>query len=258
MARAARQAICAIAVMAKAPQPGRAKTRLVPPLSPEAAAALSLAFLRDIAANLTLAASGAPIRGGIAYAPAGGGAALRPLLPPGGFLVLADGSGGAAAGVEGFGRCLLHAVRAVLAHVGGTVCLLNSDSPTLPTVLLRQAAEALAAAGERVVLGPAEDGGYYLIGMKSAHPTLFANIDWSTGAVAEQTRARARQAGLDLIELAPWYDVDDGASLRRLVDPPGPAPRPAPCAGGLAPFPAPATSACIGEWHLRELLARAA
>ncbi len=250
----ARQEICAIAVMAKAPLPGRAKTRLVPPLLPAAAAALSAAFLRDAGANLTLAATAAPIRGGFAYAPAGGGEALRPLLPRGGFLVLADGSGGAAPGVQGFGRCLLHAARAVLAEVGGSVCLLNSDSPTLPTVLLRQAAAALARPGERVVLGPAEDGGYYLIGMKLAHPTLFADIDWSTGAVADQTRARARQAGLDLVELAPWYDVDDRDSLRRLLDELGSPPS----AGGLAPFGAPATSACAREWRLREVLARAA
>jgi hypothetical protein len=138
--------------------------------------------------------------------------------------------------------------------VAGSVCLLNSDSPTVPTALLRQAADALAAPGERVVLGPAEDGGYYLIGMKSAHPTLFANVDWSTEAVADQTRARAREAGLDLVELAPWYDVDDRASLSRLLDELRSARR----AGGLAPFGAPATSACAREWHLREVLARAA
>jgi hypothetical protein len=121
-------------------------------------------------------------------------------------------------------------------------------------VLLRQAAEALAAPGERVALGPAEDGGYYLIGMKTAHPTLFANIDWSTGAVADQTRDRARKAGLDLVELAPWYDVDDSASLHRLVAALGPLPH----GSGLAPFHAPATSSCVREWHLREVLARAA
>ena len=194
-----------------------------------------------------------PIRGGIAYAPAGDEAALRPLLPPDGFLVLADGSDGAAAGVQGFGRCLLHAARAVLAEVAGRVCLLNSDSPTLPTVLLRQAAEALAAPGERVVLGPAEDGGYYLIGMKSAHPTLFADIDWSTETVADQTRARARGAGLDLVELAPWYDVDDRASLRRLLDGLGSA-----GAGRSRAVRRAGHVRLRAEWHLREVLARAA
>jgi glycosyltransferase A (GT-A) superfamily protein (DUF2064 family) len=99
----------------------------------------------------------------------------------------------------------------------GAVSLLNSDGPTLSTALLRQAAEALMAPGERVVLGPAEDGGYYFIGMKQAHAHLFADITWSTDAVANETRARVRELGLDLVELAPWYDVDDEASLRRLV-----------------------------------------
>jgi glycosyltransferase A (GT-A) superfamily protein (DUF2064 family) len=67
------------------------------------------------------------------------------------------------------------------------------------------------------VLGPADDGGYYLIGMKQAHPHLFADVNWSTEIVAQQTRARVGELGLELVELPRWYDVDDEPSLRRLV-----------------------------------------
>jgi rSAM/selenodomain-associated transferase 1 len=239
-------AACAIAVMAKAPQPGLVKTRLVPPLTPEAAGLLSRSFLSDITENIRRAAAARPIAGYIAYAPAGGEALFDGLLAPGTRLVLADGSGAMPPGVQGFGRALFHAAQALFARGHRAACLLNSDGPTLPTALLSQAAEALAAPGERVVLGPAEDGGYYLLGMKAPHPHLFADIPWSTAGVAEETRRRARALGLDIVELAPWYDVDDGAALRRLwreVSAPPPA-------HGLAPYPAPVTAACLARLRL--------
>src|SRR5689334_19089546 len=101
--------------MAKAPQPGRAKTRLVPPLTAEMAAALSAAFLRDITKNLTLAAREAPIQAWVAYAPAGLEACFDGILAPGTRLLLADGKPVTAPRVQGFGRCLLHAVQGLLA-----------------------------------------------------------------------------------------------------------------------------------------------
>lgn len=208
---------CGIAVMAKAPQPGRAKTRLVPPLTPQIAAALSAAFLRDMTENLALAAREAPIQGWVAYAPAGLESLFDGMLAPGTRLLLADGKAVTAPRVQGFGRCLLHAVEALLAAGHRSACVLNSDSPTLPTALLRQAAEALAKPGDRVVLGPAEDGGYYLLGVKAAHVHLFEEVAWSTSCVAVQTRDRVRELGLELVELASWYDVDDAAALRRLI-----------------------------------------
>lgn len=208
---------CAIAVMAKAPEAGRSKTRLVPPLSDVEAATLGAAFLRDSTENVALAARTVPIDGFAAYAPAGAEALFHPHLAADTRLVLADGSGEMPRGVRGFGRCLFQAACALHAMGYRALGLLNSDGPTLPTARLRQAVEALMAPGERVVLGPAEDGGYYFLGMKQAHAHLFADITWSTHAVAEQTRARVRELGLDLIELAPWYDIDDEASLRRLV-----------------------------------------
>jgi rSAM/selenodomain-associated transferase 1 len=208
---------CAIGVMAKAPQPGKSKTRLCPPLTPHQAAALSAAFLRDITENIALSARFFPISGYIAYAPAGGESLFDGHLAAGTSLILADGTPAMPAGVDGFGRSLLHAIQAMLALGHGSAVVLNSDSPTLPTSFLCRTAEALTQDGDRVVLGPAEDGGYYLLGMKQAHARLFADIAWSTDSVAETTRARAAELGLEVVELPTWYDVDDHAALTRLI-----------------------------------------
>jgi rSAM/selenodomain-associated transferase 1 len=209
---------CAIGVMAKAPRPGFSKTRLCPPLRPDQAAALSAAFLRDISENIALAARQASIAGYIAYAPAGQEALFDGHLAAGTGLLLADGSPLMPPDVQGFGRCLLHAILAMLARGHRSAVVLNSDSPTLPTALLVRTATALAEDGDRVVLGPADDGGYYLLGMKAAHAHLFADIAWSTGAVAETTRRRAGELGLEVVELPLWYDVDDHAALLRLLE----------------------------------------
>jgi hypothetical protein len=228
---------CAIGVMAKAPQPGRSKTRLCPPLEPEQAARLSEAFLRDMFGIIARAARQAPIAGYAAYAPFGTEAQVAALLPPGMGLVLADGTSPMPPGVHGFGRCLLHAVQGMLARGHPTACVLNSDSPTLPVSALVQAAQALLAPGERIVLGAAEDGGYYLLGMQRPHARLFADIAWSTGKVAEASRNRAAELGLDVVELPAWYDVDDAASLLRLMQSIG--------ADNPDPYPAPATQAAL-------------
>ncbi len=241
---------CAIAVMAKAPVPGRSKTRLVPPLSPNDAAALSAAFLRDITENLALAARAAPIQGCIAYAPASMERCFDGHVAPGTLLLLADGGPPMPPGVQGFGRSLLHGAQSLLAAGYGSVCLVNSDSPTLPTSCLIRAAQALETPGDRVVLGAAEDGGYYLIGMKAPHAPLFADVAWSTDAVAAQTRERARVLGLPVVELDPWYDVDDRAALHRLLrELEG---------GDSGGYPAPATAACLARLGVRATLGAAA
>ena len=209
---------CAIAVMAKAPRAGAVKTRLSPPLQPDEARQVSAAFLRDITENIRLAARDAPVRGLIAYAPAGFEALFDGHLAEGTGLILADGTIGPVQGVAGFGLCLLHAVRTMLEQGFAAACVLNSDSPTLPTPILCDLAHHLLRPGDRAVLGPAEDGGYYVLGMKQAHAHLFADIAWSTDQVAAQTRQRAAELGLELIDLPTWFDVDDRAALRRLLD----------------------------------------
>jgi rSAM/selenodomain-associated transferase 1 len=236
---------CAIAVMAKAPQAGRSKTRLVPPLTPEQAAALSAAFLRDITENIAAAGRFAPIHGYVAYAPHGLEALFDGHLATGTRLVLADGRPDMPHAVKSFGRCLLHAVRSLLAEGYDSACVLNSDSPTLPTGILTRTAKLLAQPGDRAVLGPADDGGYYLLGLKAPHAHLFEDIVWSTESVAERTATRAREIGLELVTLPTWYDVDDAASLYRLIDRfDEPA---SPEDASLIPFAAPATAAYIRQ-----------
>lgn len=237
---------CTIGVMAKAPIPGRAKTRLTPLLTPEEAATLSAAFLRDVTENVRLAGRQAPIQGCIAYAPSGAEALFDGHLAEGIGLVLADGSPPLPPGVQGFGRCLLHAIQSMLDDGANAACVLNSDSPTLPTSLLVEAATRLLERPDRVVLGPAEDGGYYLLGMTTPHAHLFEDIAWSTDTVAEVTRTRARTLGLELVELAPWYDVDDHAALLRLIEEISP-----PARAALSPYAAPVTAACLARIGLR-------
>jgi len=239
---------CAIGVLAKAPEPGKSKTRLCPPLTPRQAAELSAAFLRDITENIAQAARHTPIVGYIAYAPAGAEALFDGHLADGISLLLADGSPLMPPNVQGFGRCLLHAILSMLAQGHGSAVVLNSDSPTLPTALLTRTAAALAQDGDRVILGPAEDGGYYLLGMKAAHAHLFSSIAWSTDSVAETTRVRCAEQGLPLVELPPWYDVDDQDALRRVLrEATSPAPR-----LGLRPYPAPFTARALGRMGLRD------
>jgi rSAM/selenodomain-associated transferase 1 len=202
------QDLCALAIMAKAPRPGKVKTRLSPPLSLEESAALNLSFLQDTAENLAAVAAQGSAAGLVCYTPIGDEAAFDALLPPGFSLIPQRG--------DGFGERLLYAAQDILALGFASVCLLDSDSPTVPRAAFEQAVDELARPGDRLVLGPADDGGYYLIGLKHPHPEPFARIDWSTPAVFAQTRERARTANLELIELPCWYDVDDPATLAML------------------------------------------
>jgi uncharacterized protein len=209
---------CAIGIMAKSPRAGNSKTRLCPPLRPDQAAWLSAAFLRDTTENIAAAATSVPVVGYVAYAPLGTEEALASHLAPGTPCVLADGSPPAPPGLEGFGRCLLHATQQLFAHRHAAACLLSSDTPTLPTSILISAAATLLAGDERhIVMGACDDGGYYLLGMRGPHAGLFADIAWSTSTVAATTRDRAATLGLDLVELPPWYDIDDAATLERLL-----------------------------------------
>ena len=129
-------ASCAIGVMAKSPRPGQSKTRLCPPLRPDQAAQLSAAFLRDTTESIAAAALSASIVGYAAYAPSGAEEALVPHLALGTSCVLADGSTPASPGVEGFGRCLLHAIQQLFAAGHTAACVRSSDTPTLPTDIL--------------------------------------------------------------------------------------------------------------------------
>ncbi len=199
---------CAIAVMAKASAPGRTKTRLTPPLDPGEAAAFNTAFIKDIVGNILAAGQSARILPYVAYGPAGAASFFDAVLPP--------GVGRLEAALPGFGACLQATLGHLFALGHPAAAVLNSDSPTLPPVLLAEMAEVLARPGDRAVLGPSTDGGYYVLGLKARHWRLLEEIDWSTERVADQTLARAAEIGLPVHLLPPWYDVDDAPALRLL------------------------------------------
>jgi glycosyltransferase A (GT-A) superfamily protein (DUF2064 family) len=142
------------------------------------------------------------------FAPAGTEAFFRDILPS--DIGLID------AWLPSLGDCLVHTIKEIFARGHAAAVVLNSDSPTLPTALLVETADMLTRPGERAVLGPSTDGGYYLLGLKTVHRRLFEDIGWGTERVAAQTLERARELKLDLHMLPPWYDVDDVDGLRRL------------------------------------------
>jgi rSAM/selenodomain-associated transferase 1 len=191
-----------MAIMAKAPRAGKVKTRLSPPLTLEQSAALNICFLKDTAEGLA-EVSGA--EGMVCYTPVGDEAAFDGLLPESFYLIAQRG--------DKFGERLLAAAEDILACGYGSVCLIDSDSPTVPKAAFEQAVAELAREGDRIVLGPSHDGGYYLIGLKRAHVAVFENITWSTASVCAETIERAHTAGIEVVLLPLWYDVDDGATL---------------------------------------------
>lgn len=201
---------CALGLMAKAPLAGKVKTRLVPPLTPAEAAALNVCFLQDMAANVNGVAATHGATGLVVYTPVGAESAFDGVLPDG-FKLLAQRGGS-------LGDRLCNATDDLLREGYTSVCLINSDSPTLPSSLLDQAIRSLSIDEDRVVLGAADDGGYYLIGLKQAHRNLFDRIAWSTADVLAHTIERAVEIGLPVELLPNWYDVDDAASLNRLCE----------------------------------------
>ena len=171
---------------------------------------LSACFLRDVAAAIEAVPEALGRRGYGVYAPAGAEDIMRQLLPSGFELLLQAG--------DDLGYVLLGATRALLDAGHDCVLLVNGDSPTLPPRLLVQAIEALRESGDRMVLGPASDGGYYLIGLKHPHRQLFTQIAWGTETVARSTCERAAEIGLSTTLLPEWYDVDDIETLRWLQE----------------------------------------
>jgi rSAM/selenodomain-associated transferase 1 len=202
--------VCALGLMAKAPFAGEVKTRLVPPLTAREAADLNICFLRDMAVNIASIGETEATAGLVVYTPAGSESAFEGVLP-GGFNLLAQRG-------AHLGERLCNATEDLLRQGYGAVCLINSDSPTLPKSILIRAVALLSGEGDRVVLGAAEDGGYYLIGLKHAHRNLFNEIAWSTSDVLARTRQRAAEIDLPVELLPPWYDVDDAETLEQLCE----------------------------------------
>jgi rSAM/selenodomain-associated transferase 1 len=200
--------LCALAIMTKAPRAGQVKTRLTPPLTAEEAATLNICFLRDISA--AIASVGGDTRGIGCFTPVGVEETYRDIFPVE-FRLLAQRDGD-------LSQRLIGAIEDLIAAGFASVCLINSDSPTAPAPVFAEAARVLSLSKEDVVLGPSDDGGYYLIGIKTLQPRLFEGIDWSTDRVRAQTLERASEIGLGVRLLPRCYDVDDRRTLHRLCD----------------------------------------
>ena len=187
---------------------GRVKTRLVGDLTAEEAAALHAAFLEDLAARL------APEPFGLTFAWALDAGEPLPEPPFRGLAAVRQEG-------EELGE-RLHTALAAAAEEAPYVAALGSDHPTLPADLVERAFQLLAA-GAPVVLGPAEDGGYYLIALASGRfpggipRRLFEGIDWSTERVLDQTLARCLELGVSPVLLPMAADVDTPEDLRRLA-----------------------------------------
>ncbi len=186
-----------VLVVAKAPHSGRSKTRLVPPLTADEAAALHEALLLDTVDACCEQAS--DVR--LLCASEHDSAVLGELLPG----VPRDVQEG-----EGLGDALRLGIASHVAR--GPTTIVSSDVPGIPDGAIPAAVSALSD-GSDVVLGPAADGGYWLIAMSEAHEAPFHDIPWSTPAVLAVTRARCRGAGLRLVELDVWRDIDTPVDL---------------------------------------------
>lgn len=194
----------ALLVIAKQPAPGQTKTRLTPQLSAQQAAALYECLLVD---TLDLVRRVPGIQPAIAYLPAEAQAFFADLAPD--FaLVLQEGAS--------LGERLDNALTGRLRQGYRQVVIMNSDGPTLPVAHLEQAFAALRN-GADVVLGPSDDGGYYLIGVRQPVPRLLRDVPMSTPTVLAETLALAAEEGLQVELLPGWYDVDEAADLARLA-----------------------------------------
>ncbi|MGI9645876.1 MAG: TIGR04282 family arsenosugar biosynthesis glycosyltransferase [Ilumatobacteraceae bacterium] len=200
----------AVVIMAKRPRPGQSKTRLVPPLTDRSAAELAECFLLD-ALDLVRSVAGAT--------------PMVAVWPPESEAYFAQIAGDVERVTQvgaALDERLDHVLRECLAQGYEHVVALNADSPTLPSRLLAEAFRALSRDDVDVVLGPAADGGYYLIGWTQAHPTLVRGVEMSTPTVLAETLERASAAGVRVALLEEWYDVDEPADLARLIDELGP------------------------------------
>lgn len=194
----------AIVVVAKAPVVGKVKTRLCPPLSYEQAANLYKGFLQDTI-QIALQVKHSAV---MAVCPSKDDAAqLSQLLPAQVSYIVQHDAGLTDALLTSFEQCLAMGYQKVL-------CI-SSDNPSLPVAYLNEAVLKLDEV--EVVLGPSEDGGYYLIGAKASYPTLFNDMTWSIDTVLRETLARADSAKLSSTLLPLWYDLDTYQELARFI-----------------------------------------
>ena len=214
---------CTLVIMAKAARPGAVKTRLAACLPAAAIPALYRCLLED---TIALARS----LDGVATAIMSPSADVEDVrrLANGSMRVLPQKGPGLAAGLESV-------FEHFCAERSQRIVAFNSDSPHLPAPALRQAFDALGSCD--LVVGPTDDGGYYLVGCKAPHPGLFAASAMGTASALEALLARAQELRLSVRLTQEFYDVDVPADLRRLAR-----------ELQLAPERAPRTAAWLTEW----------
>lgn len=198
---------CAMAIMAKAPVPGQVKTRLCPPLTEEQAASLSHGFLLDALARARTLRGVAPY---LAFSPPDARAMFEEIAGEGITCLPQEG--------DDLGQRLDRLSRRLLAAGHPAVAIIGTDTPTLPVSVLADALDCLAGGQADLVLGPSEDGGYYLIGMRRPLPGIFTDIAWGGPTVLADTQERAAGLGLKVSLLPSWFDVDTPEDLGRLRD----------------------------------------
>ena len=197
----------AVAIMAKAPQPGEVKTRLCPPLSRRAAAELYRCFLLDKIAQVNVLQRATPV---VSYTPSDSKPLFEALAPAHFMLIPQRG--------DDLGARILWTFDQLFRQGYPQVMVIDSDTPTLPTAYLERAVALIADGESDVVIGPTEDGGYYLIGLRHSRRELFERMPWSTSQVFPETRRRCEQYGLTVACTECWYDVDTPDDLARLSE----------------------------------------
>jgi uncharacterized protein len=194
----------AIVLMAKQPRAGKTKTRLCPPFTPESASLLYEALLKD---TLMLAGGLERVQLAVAISPPESSPYFEQITPPCTLLIPVEG--------HTIGVCLDRSFVSLFERGYQKALAFNTDGPSLPHEYLAQAIGLLDEYD--LVLGPGEDGGYYLVGMKQSCPAIFENIPWSTSEVMTRTLAQAERLGLRTALTPPWYDVDSPADVQRLL-----------------------------------------
>ncbi len=196
----------ALAVMARAPSDDGGKTRLLAALRIHGGADLRRAILLDtldVVGRVTLPVA-EPV---MFYTPSTAEAELAKLTGDRWRLIPQRG--------EDLGERLEHAFTDLFVQGYAGALIIGSDLPTLPVEYVQLAAAQLMALDDPVVLGPARDGGYYLIGLRKPHSELFRGVAWSTANVLAETIALAGSAGLPVSLVPEWYDIDSVEDLRR-------------------------------------------
>lgn len=192
-----------IIIMAKVPSAGKVKTRLQPGFSPEQCAALSAAFLQDAVSKAKKICENVIL----AYSPAEETSALKKILPSQNIFVEQTG--------RNLGEKMCNAFKFAFEQNADSVVMTGTDSPTFPADFIEQAFELLELETD-VVLGAAEDGGFYLIGLRKLSEKIFENVEWSSPRTFEQVYRNIMNLNLHLRETPAWYDVDGPQDLEKL------------------------------------------